>query len=91
MKTYYAPNQMRLAGKGWEIRNYLKMAMRLSPSNISLSEFVQGKCVNVLTDASCLRRGLTDRDSGGAGALRQPLYIPQRKTPDRRVIPFPSK
>ncbi|WP_019532773.1 Z-ring formation inhibitor MciZ [Paenibacillus ginsengihumi] len=40
MKAYLAPEQLRLVGKGWEIRHYLKMALKRSTGSPLLADWL---------------------------------------------------
>ncbi|TVY11531.1 Z-ring formation inhibitor MciZ [Paenibacillus cremeus] len=99
MKSYYTPDQVRLVGKAWEIRNHLKTLLRLSTPDITLEEALKGRCsseavsqpesfLQLLTDSGPSSR-LGKRRS--TGEPRRPQRKPLQKTADRRVIPFPSK
>ncbi|WP_434006888.1 hypothetical protein [Paenibacillus konkukensis] len=85
--------QIRLVGRVWEIRRYLKMAQQHLTTDVSLLAFLSQQ-----TGHSHQRAGGLMLD----GELTLPAcsegstpYPPQRqspqKTPDLRVIPFPSK
>ena len=85
MKTYVTDGQLRLVGKAWEVKEYLKMAMGRVPSGLSLAAFLEGNPAP-----------LKDKPAGSKSS-RYPGTLPIRrhtrlqKMPDRPVIPFPSK
>ncbi|MCP1307196.1 Z-ring formation inhibitor MciZ [Paenibacillus tyrfis] len=82
MKTYVNARQLRLVGKGWEIRNYLKMALdRVSP-DVPLSAFLDGTRSSSAATAA--------PRSEGAGTPPLPPYKWPQKTPDRpaRLAPW---
>jgi hypothetical protein len=43
MKAYMEPNQMRLVGKAWEIKYYLK---KVASPSVSLQDFLQSHCAH---------------------------------------------
>lgn len=84
MKTYVNAGQLRLVGKGWEIRNYLKMALdRVSP-DVPLAVFLDGT-----QNGSAATAYLAPRSEGAGTPLLPPYKRPQ-KTPDRpaRLAPW---
>ncbi|MCZ8512854.1 Z-ring formation inhibitor MciZ [Paenibacillus filicis] len=42
MKTYATLHQLRLVGKGWEIRRYLQDALRQTARNVRLTDYLEG-------------------------------------------------
>lgn len=42
MKTYVTLHQLRLVGKGWEIRRYLQDALRQTARNVRLTDYLEG-------------------------------------------------
>ncbi|MUG71637.1 Z-ring formation inhibitor MciZ [Paenibacillus validus] len=45
MKIYAADGHLRLVGKGWEIRRYLKTLLERSGTSATLHEFLGGNVV----------------------------------------------
>ncbi|MBP1155165.1 hypothetical protein ACVLD2_000928 [Paenibacillus sp. PvR052] len=46
MKTYSADRQLRLVGKAWEVREYLKMTLGRVSADVSLASFLEGSLTN---------------------------------------------
>lgn len=85
MKTYVNAGQLRLVGKGWEIRNYLKMTLdRVSP-DVPLAAFLDG------TQTGRAATVYPDPRSEGAGTPLLPPYKWPQKTPDRPARTAPWK
>ncbi len=84
MKTYVNARQLRLVGKGWEIRSYLKMALdRVSP-DVPLAVFLDGTRTGTAATVYPSPR------PEGAGTPLPPPYKWPQKTPDRpaRLAPW---
>ncbi|SCW27348.1 Protein of unknown function [Paenibacillus tianmuensis] len=77
MKTYVNAGQLRLVGKGWEIRNYLKMALDRVPPDVPLATFLDG------TRSGQAAMTYPGPRSEGAGMPFLPPYKWPKKTPDR--------
>jgi len=43
MKSYFAPKQMSLVGKAWEIRAYLRKMVRSNPAHTSFSHVLMSR------------------------------------------------
>lgn len=91
MKTYLSEQQIRLVGRVWEIRRYLKMAQQRLTTDVSLLTFLSQQTGHV---AHTNRGLMLDGDATYVSHTPKPnpllLQSPQ-KTPDPRLIPFPSK
>lgn len=75
MKSYITETQLRLVGKGWEIRRKLRgMAASAEGSPTPLADLLPALI----------------RADESATAPAAPPRKPNKKTPDRRVVPFPS-
>lgn len=75
MKSYVTETQLRLVGKGWEIRRHLRG--------------MTGSAGDGRIELAVLLPKLIHADEH-AKPQAAPPRIPSKKTPDRRVIPFPS-
>jgi hypothetical protein len=76
MKSYMSDKQMRLVGKGWEVRNHLRrLAGGERGAETTLSELLGG----------------ISRDAAKLGTHTPQPRKPQQSTPDLRVVPFPSR
>ncbi|RKN84666.1 Z-ring formation inhibitor MciZ [Paenibacillus ginsengarvi] len=75
MKSYITETQLRLVGKGWEIRRQLR----------DMNALAEGG----RTPLAALLPALIRADDA-ATAPAAPPRKPNKKTPDRRVVPFPS-
>lgn len=85
MKTYTADRQLRLVGKAWEVREYLKMTLGRVPADVSLASFLEGSLIPLhdkLSSPALL---------GIAGTLPKRHSTRLQKMPDRLATPFPSK
>lgn len=76
MKAYIAPRQLRLVGKAYEIRFYLKALL--------------GQSRNPHQPLECALKSGNDRPPANAAKLPWPQPIPTGKTQHPRVIAFPS-
>jgi len=96
MKTYMSEGQIRLVGRVWEIRKFLKLAQQHITSDVSLLEYLSkqtghshkkhvspGFQFDREVTASCI--------PSSSSTLPQPQPQRPQKMRDPRVIPFPSK
>ncbi|WP_192704921.1 Z-ring formation inhibitor MciZ [Paenibacillus sp. OAS669] len=94
MKTYLSEQQIRLVGRVWEIRRYLKQAQARMTTDVSLLAFLseQTGYKHEAKSGLMLDSGLTQPTDGTNNAtLNRQLPLPQTKTQDPRIIPFPSR
>lgn len=84
MKSYTVHDQLRLVGKAWEIRHYLKRTINHTDGGQrSLSEWLTG-----LTHDSLTRLDNRDTSIDASRDERQRLRRGRKRDP--RPIPFPS-
>ncbi|WP_197035430.1 Z-ring formation inhibitor MciZ [Paenibacillus sp. UNC451MF] len=94
MKTYLSEQQIRLVGRVWEIRRYLKQAQARMTTDVSLLAFLSEQ-----TGYKHEGRSSLMLDSGQTQPMElshnaTPSQLPhssQTKKQDPQVIPFPSK
>lgn len=90
MKTYTSLQQLRLVGKGWEIKRYLHAALQQA-SHIRLSDYLQGQPDTTVPAA--MQRPIAAVSAQTASS--EGRYRPQRKRlckmAGRRIVPFPWK
>ncbi len=94
MKTYLSEQQIRLVGRVWEIRRYLKQAQARMTTDVSLLAFLseQTGYKNEGRSSLMLDDGLSQPTDVSSNAKQNWQTHPQQtKMQDPRVIPFPSK
>ncbi|ALS22766.1 Z-ring formation inhibitor MciZ [Paenibacillus naphthalenovorans] len=89
MKTYVGNGQLRLVGKAWEVRQYLKMMLGTLSADQPLTAFLNARSAaelkNRLIRPVCpVHTSIADRQRKRHRKLLQ-------KTKGLHVIPFPSK
>ncbi|TDF99264.1 Z-ring formation inhibitor MciZ [Paenibacillus piri] len=95
MKTYMSEEAVRLVGRVWEIRRFLKQAQQRTTTDITLLEYLS-KQTGYNHGRQPAHRFQLDGaataypSANGSNPPTPQLQCPQ-KTQDRRVIPFPSK
>ncbi|NOU97640.1 Z-ring formation inhibitor MciZ [Paenibacillus sp. LMG 31456] len=94
MKTYMTEGQIRLVGRVWEIRRFLKLAQQRRTTDVSLLEFLSEQTGYANKKQST---DLLHLDGEAAyfpeNSSMQPRPQPehQQKTQDPNVIPFPLR
>ncbi|MDF2961806.1 MAG: hypothetical protein K0S39_3541 [Paenibacillus sp.] len=95
MKTYMSEGQIRLVGRVWEIRRFLKLAQQRMTTDVSLLEFLseQTGCTSNKRSSHRLHLDGEVTTYGTAGSSMPPQLQPQhpQKTQGPHVIPFPSR
>lgn len=94
MKTYLSEQQIRLVGRVWEIRHYLKQAQARMTTDVSLLAFLseQTGYKNEGRSSLMLDEGMSPPIEAPRNATQNRQTHPQQtKKQDPRVVPFPSK
>lgn len=96
MKTYTTESQIRLVGKVWEIRRYLKMALQRTDGHLLLSDYLNGQAGSKQAERPAvdpkvvLLQPRPVYDTAGHEADRT-KKAPSLRTTTARVIPFPMR
>lgn len=95
MKTYMTEGQIRLVGRVWEIRRFLKLAQQRRTTDVSLLEFLSEQTGYANKKQPMHRLHLDGEAAAYIPASNcmqpQPQLERQQKTQDPNVIPFPLK
>lgn len=95
MKTYMTEGQIRLVGRVWEIKRFLKLAQQRLTTDVSLLEYLSEQMGYSNHKPAPSRLHLDGEAStyvpvSSSMQQQQQLQPPQKKQ-DPNVIPFPSK
>lgn len=85
MKTYISKGQLRLVGKAWEVRQYLKMMLEGLSADQPLTALLDASAPNLKNKLNCpVQISIADAHPKLHRRLRQ-------KTTDLHASPCPSK
>jgi hypothetical protein len=98
MKTYTTDTQIRLVGKAWEIRRYLKMALQRTDRSLLLSDYLKDLSSSapkafkpVIDPKVVLLQPRPVFDLAGSEFRSSRKTPASRTTETARVIPFPVR
>jgi len=92
MKTYLSDQQIRLVGRVWEIRRYLKMAQQRITTDVSLLAFLAAQTGHAgHSSKGLMLDGETTYAPPSDSRPSQPPHQSPRSTQGPGLVPFPSK